>query len=141
MNGDYYDLLRNKNIEIKNINKRYIVRRDIIKLMSIIIKKIGFYIYINNNNNTKNNFTSFHSFIYDIMSYIFNCIQREETDYLYNEIYNLIIMIQDDYFQSLNLSKYANIRNIKDISKIIEKDNNFEFFLNFMIFLTKSLNK
>ena len=39
MNGDYYDLLRNKNIEIKNMNKRYIVRRDIIKIMSIIIKK------------------------------------------------------------------------------------------------------
>ena len=63
------------------------------------------------------------------MSYTFNCIQREETDYLYNETYNLIIMIQNDYFQSLNLSKYANIRNIKDISKIIEIDNIVDLWL------------
>jgi len=136
INGDNYGLLRKKNIEIKKMNKKYIVRRDLIKLMSIIIKKIGFYTY-NNNNNPNNNFILFHNFIYDIMNYTFNCIQAEETDYLYSEIYNLMILIQDNYSQSINLSKYNNINCIQEISKIIENDNNYVLFCKFYDFFNK----
>lgn len=137
MNGDNYGLLRKKNIEIKKKNKKYIVRRDLIKLMSIIIKRIGFYTYNNNNKTSNNNFILFHNFIYEIMSYTFNCIQTEETDYLYSEIYNLMILIQDDYTQSINLPKYNNINDIHEISKIIENDNNFALFCKFYDFFNK----
>ena len=137
INGDNYGLLRKKNIQIKNMNKTFIVRRDLIKLMSIIIKKIGFYTYNNNNKSVNTNFILFHDFIYDIMSYTFTSIQAEETDYLYTEIYNLMILIQDNYSQSINLSKYSNINYIQEISKIIENDNNFVLFCKFYDFFNK----
>ena len=55
--GDY-GILNKKNKEIKFKNKIYIARRNLIKLINIIIKKIGFYTYNNENNN--NNFLTFH---------------------------------------------------------------------------------
>ena len=71
------------------------------------------------------------------MNYTFNCIQAEETDYLYSEIYNLMILIQDNYSQSINLSKYSNINCIQEISKNIENDNNFVLYCKFYDFFNK----
>ena len=130
-------LLSQKNIEAKNKNKIYIVRRDLIKLITIIIKKIGFYTYNNGNINSNNNFILFHNFIYQIMNYSLNCNLTEETDYLYNEIYNLLILIQDDYAESISLSSYKDINNIKNLCGKIENDSNFIFFSKFFDFFNK----
>ena len=143
LNGDNnnYSLIQKKNIDIKNKNKIYIVRRDLIKLMIIIIKKIGFYTYNNDNKNINNNFELFHNFIFQTMNYTFNCNQVEETDYLYSEIYNLMILIQDNYSQSISLTSYKNINDIKNICQLIESDKNFVFFTKFYEFFNKILEQ
>ena len=140
LNGvnDNYSLIHKKNIEIKNKNKIYIVRRDLIKLMIIIIKKLGFYSYNKDNKNIKNNFELFHNFIFQIMQYSFNCNKTEETDYLYCEIYNLLILIQDNYYESISLLSYNDIKNI---CSIIENDTNFLYFSKFFEFFNTILEK
>ena len=128
-NKNSFTLLTEKNIETKNKNKIYIARRNLVKLLNIIIKKIGFYTY-NSENKTKNdnNFILFHNFIYQIINYSLNCKQSEETDYLYCEIYNLIILIQDNYAKSISLSTYNEITSLKNLLSIIECDDNFLLF-------------
>ena len=138
-----YGLLNKKNKEIKIKNKIYIVRRNLIKLINIIIKKIGFYTYNNEqqtysfNNNNKNNFEIFHEFIYQIINYTLNQSSTEEKDYLFSEIYNLIILIQDDFAESISLSKYKNINEIKNIDLNIQNNENFKYFIKFFDFFNK----
>ena len=133
-----YGLLNKKNKEIKIKNKIYIVRRNLIKLINIIIKKIGFYTYYNeqninsfHNNNNKNNFEIFHEFIYQIINYTLNQSSTEEKDYLLSEIYNLIILIQDDFAVSISLSKFKDINEIKSNNLNLEKNRNFNHFIKF----------
>ena len=135
-----YGLLNKKNKEIKIKNKIYIVRRNLIKLINIIIKKIGFYTYNNEqqiNSFNNNNFQIFHEFIYQIINYTLNQSSTEEKDYLLSEIYNLIILIQDDFAQSISLSKYKDINEIKGINLNLEKNQNFKFFIKFFDFFNK----
>ena len=134
-------LLSRKNIEAKDKNKIFIVRRDLIKLIIIIIKKIGFYTYNNENKILNNNFILFHNFIYQIMNYSINCNESEETDYLYNEIYNLLILIQDDYALSISLSSYKDLNNIKNLCEKIQNDSNFILFSKFFDFFNKILEQ
>ena len=145
VNEKNVSFLTRKNIDTKNKNKIYIVRRNLVKLMNIIIKKIGFYTY-NNEDNSKNNsnFILFHNFIYKIINYALTCKQSEETDYLYRDIYALIILIQDNYAKSISLSLYNDINSMKNLLTIIEDDNNFvlfsQFFDFFNIILEQSSN-
>ena len=132
--NDNYGLLTKKNIDIKNKNKIYIVRRDLVKLINIIIKKLGFYTYNNLNKNTNNNFILFHNFIYKIMNYSFKYCQNEEAEYLYNEIYNLMILIQDNFSESISLLSYNDINNLKNICLTIDNDNNYVLFCKFFDF-------
>ena len=141
-----YGLLNKKNKEIKIKNKIYIARRNLIKLINIIITKIGFYTYNNesliqmislNNNNCNNNFSIFHEFIYQIIKYIFNESSSEEKDYLLPEIYNLIILIQDDFAESISLSSFKNINELKNINLNIEYNQNFKYFFKFFDFFNK----
>ena len=135
LNENNVSFLTRKNIDIKNKNKIYIVRRNLVKLMNIIIKKIGFYTY-NNESNSKNNsnFLLFHNFIYKIINYSLICKRSEETDYLYREIYNLIILIQDNYAKSISLYSYNDINSMKNLLNIIDNDNNFMLFSKFFDF-------
>ena len=135
-----YGLLNIKNKEIKMKNKIFIVRRNLVKLINIIIKKIGFYTFnkdINMNSLNNNNFAIFHEFIYQIINYSLNQTSSEEKDYLYPEIYNLIILIQDNFAESISLSTYKDIKEIKDNCLNIEKNQNFKYFLKFFDFFNK----
>ena len=132
--GDY-GILNKKNKEIKFKNKIYIARRNLIKLINIIIKKIGFYTYNNENNN--NNFLTFHEFIYQIINYTFTQSSSEEKDFLYPEIYNLLIIIQDNFAESISLSSYKNINDMKNINTKISNNPNFKFFFKFFDFFNK----
>ena len=132
--GDY-GILNKKNREIKFKNKIYIARRNLIKLINIIIKKIGFYTYNNENNN--NNFLTFHEFIYQIINYTFTQSSSEEKDFLYPEIYNLLIIIQDNFAESISLSSYKNINDMKNINTKISNNPNFKFFFKFFDFFNK----
>ena len=138
---NYFIQLSQKNTETKNKNKIYMVRRDLIKLMNIIITKIGFYTYNKKNKEENNNFLLFHNFIYQIINYSLNCNQSEEIDYLYCEIYNLMILIQDNYAESISLSSYNDINNIKNLCIIISNDNNFLLFSKFFEFFNKILEQ
>jgi hypothetical protein len=138
---DNYGLLNKKNLENKIKNNTYIVRRDLVKLINIIIKKIGFYSYYKENKgniNNNNNFNIFHEFIYQIINYSLNQSSSEEKDYLYPEIYNLLILIQDNFFESISLSSINNISEINN-SILSSKDNNniFKLFFKFFDFFNK----
>ena len=141
-----YGKKKKKNKEIKIKNKIYIARRNLIKLINIIITKIGFYTYNNeslikmislNNNNCNNNFSIFHEFIYQIIKYIFNESSSEEKDYLLPEIYNLIILIQDNFAESISLSSIKSINELKNINLNIEYNQNFKYFFKFFDFFNK----
>ncbi len=134
-------ILAKKNIDTKNKNKIYTVRRNLIKLMIIIIKKIGFYTYNNEIKTLNNNFILFHNFIYQIINYSLNCKQNEEVDYLFTEIYNLIILIQDNYAKSISLSSYNDINSKNNLLSIVDKDKNFLLFLKFFDFFNKILEQ
>ena len=129
--------LQQKNIDIKNKNKIYIVRRDLIRLINIIIKKIGFYTYYDEK--LDNNFIIFHNFIYQIINYAFNSSTNEEKDYLYGEIYKLIILIQDNYCQSISLSSYKDINNIINSITQFEEGKNYILFSKFFDFFNTIL--
>ena len=134
--------MNKKNKEIKIKNKIYIARRNLIKLINIIIKKIGFYTYNNENkitslNNNNNNFSTFHEFIYQIINYTLNQSSSEEKDYLYNEIYNLLIIIQDNFAENISLSTFKNINDIKNISTQISNNPNFKYFFKFFGFFNQ----
>ena len=131
-----YGLLNKKNKEIKIKNKIYIVRRNLVKLINIIIKKIGFYTY-NKENISNNNFSIFHEFIYQIINYTLNESTTEEKDYLYPEIYTLLILIQDNFAESISLSYYKDINDIKNINKEIEVNPNYKYFCKFFDFFNK----
>ena len=135
-----YGLLNRKNKEIKIKNKIFIVRRNLVKLINIIIKKIGFYTFNNENNLNSlnnNNFAIFHEFIYQIINYSLNQTSSEEKDYLYPEIYNLIILIQDNIAESISLSAYKDIKELKNNNLNIEKNQNFKHFFKFFDFFNK----
>ena len=139
--GDY-GILNKKNKEIKFKNKIYIARRNLIKLINIIIKKIGFYTYndenkISSSNNNNNNFSTFHEFINQIINYTLNQSSSEEKDFLYPEIYNLLIIIQDNFAESISLSSYKNINDMKNINTKISNNPNFKFFFKFFDFFNK----
>ena len=139
--GDY-GILNKKNKEIKFKNKIYIARRNLIKLINIIIKKIGFYTYNDENkiissNNNNNNFSTFHEFIYQIINYTLNQNSSEEKDFLYPEIYNLLIIIQDNFAESISLSSYKSINDIKNINTKISNNSNFKYFFKFFDFFNK----
>ena len=136
-----YGLLNIKNLENKIKNNKYIVRRDLVKLINIIIKKIGLYSYYKENidsmNKLKNNFTIFHEFIYQIMNYTFNQIPSEEKDYLYPEIYNLLILIQDNFAGSISLSSINDISKIRNIIFSSENNEIFKLFYKFFDFFNQ----
>ena len=139
--GDY-GILNKKNKEIKIKNKIYIARRNLVKLINIIIKKIGFYTYNDENkiissNNNNNNFSTFHEFIYQIINYTLNQNSSEEKDFLYPEIYNLLIIIQDNFAESISLSSYKSINDIKNINTKISNNSNFKYFFKFFDFFNK----
>ena len=135
-----YGLLNKKNKDIKIKNKIYIVRRDLVKLINIIIKKIGFYTYNNENkinSLNNNNFAVFHEFIYQIINYTLNQSSSEEKDYLYPEIFNLLILIQDNFSESISLSTYKNINDIRNINLDIQKNQNYIYFCKFYDFFNQ----
>ena len=136
-----YGILNKKNKEIKIKNKIYIARRNLIKLINIIIKKMGFYTYNNESKitslNNNNNFSTFHEFIYQIINYTLNQSSSEEKDYLYNEIYNLLIIIQDNFAENISLSAFKNINDIKNISAKISNNPNFKYFFKFFDFFNQ----
>ena len=138
--GDY-GILNKKNKEIKIKNKIYIARRNLVKLINIIIKKIGFYTYNDENKisslNNNNNFSNFHEFIYQIINYTLNQSSSEEKDFLYPEIYNLLIIIQDNFAESISLSSYKSINGIKCINTKISNNPNFKYFFIFFDFFNK----
>ena len=138
--GDY-GILNKKNKEIKIKNKIYIARRNLVKLINIIIKKIGFYTYNDENKisslNNNNNFSTFHEFIYQIINYTLNQSSSEEKDFLYPEIYNLLIIIQDNFAESISLSSYKSINDIKCINTKISNNPNFKYFFIFFDFFNK----
>ncbi len=138
--GDY-GILNKKNKEIKIKNKIYIARRNLVKLINIIIKKIGFYTYNDENKisslNNNNNFSTFHEFIYQIINYTLNQSSSEEKDFLYPEIYNLLIIIQDNFAESISLSSYKSINDIKCINTKISNNPNFKNFFIFFDFFNK----
>ena len=138
--GDY-GILNKKNKEIKIKNKIYIARRNLVKLINIIIKKIGFYTYNDENKisslNNNNNFSTFYEFIYQIINYTLNQSSSEEKDFLYPEIYNLLIIIQDNFAESISLSSYKSINDIKNINTKISNNSNFKYFFKFFDFFNK----
>ena len=138
--GDY-GILNKKNKEIKIKNKIYIARRNLVKLINIIIKKIGFYTYNDENKisslNNNNNFSTFHEFIYQIINYTLDQSSLEEKDFLYPEIYNLLIIIQDNFAESISLSSYKSINDIKNINTKISNNSNFKYFFKFFDFFNK----
>ena len=134
-----YGLLNKKNKEIKIKNKIYIVRRNLVKLINIIIEKIGFYNFNEEKtiNKTDTNFATFHEFICQIINYSLNQCSSEEKDYLYPEIYNLIFLIQDNFAESISLSYYKDINDVKKFYSRDDENPNSKYFLKLFYFFNK----
>ena len=134
-----YGLLNKKNKEIKIKNKIYIVRRNLVKLINIIIEKIGFYNFNEEKtiNKTDTNFATFHEFICQIINYSLNQCSSEEKDYLYPEIFNLILLIQDNFAEGISLSYYKDINDVKKFNSGDDENPNSKYFLKLFYFFNK----
>jgi hypothetical protein len=75
------------------------------------------------------------------LNYTFNFSQNEEADYLYAEIYNLIILIQDNFADYISLSSSQDINTLQNLCLLLDKDKNFELFCKFYEFFNKILEQ
>ena len=91
------------------MNKISLIRSNLIKLITIFVKKIGLFITFDNNENNNTNTNIFYSnyfnFIYQIVGYSLS-INSPECEFICKDAFNLIIFIQDDFFDNTSLSKY-----------------------------------
>ena len=100
---------KNYNKENKVYNEIAIVRQNLIKLISLFVKKIGIFVNFNNNNNINN---EYFNFIYNLIGYSIN-IKSSESSFLINEGFNLIFIIIDEFFDSSSLSTVQSFSNLK----------------------------
>ena len=128
----------------KLCNEIAIVRQNLIKLTSIFVKRVGFFIKFdnhpnpsipnitntNNNNITNNSSASvvnetYFKFIYNIVGYSIS-VQSQEASLLLSEGFRLILLIQDEFMESSALSTGVKINELKNP---LENSSYFPYFL------------
>lgn len=109
----------------KNKNKIYIIRNNLLKLLNILIKKLGLF---SNKNLSHDDYNELIAFIKEIIFYLISLKQgqTEEIDFIYGEFFNLIILLQNDYAKTLQLDFYDNVNSL--INNIDQKS---QYFLDF----------
>lgn len=115
-----------------NQNSISVVRQNLIKLISIFVKKIGIFITFNNqlgNNTLSQNCNSivdlnYFQFIYNIIGYSIS-VKSKESNFLVQEALKLILLIQDEFYKlnCINKNLSPQITNKPD-----------EFFLYFQFY-------
>ena len=110
-----YEQNKNYKKEIKVINKISLIRSNLIKLISIFVKKIGLFVTFDNNenNNIKFFYSNYFNFIYQIVGYSLS-INSPECEFLCKDAFNLIIFIQDDFFDNTSLSIISDINELSN---------------------------
>ena len=104
-----YELNKNYLQDKKIRNKISLIRSNLLKLIGLFVKKIGLFISYDNNNNQNQNFIgNYFNFIYQIIGYALS-INLQECEFLCKDAFNLIIFIQDDFFDNTSLSIISNI--------------------------------
>ena len=109
----------NINNNYNNGNKLILIRSNLIKLIELFVKKIGFFIsyddtennIINNNIINQNFYDNYFNFIYQMLGYSID-VKIPYCDYLCKSALNLIIFIQDDFFNNSSLALYSNINDL-----------------------------
>ena len=127
----------------KLCNEIAIVRQNLIKLTSIFVKRVGFFIKFDNHSNpsipnitnTNNNITNnsstsvvnetYFKFIYNIVGYSIS-VQSQEASLLLSEGFRLILLIQDEFMESSALSTGVKINELKNP---LENSSYFPYFL------------
>ena len=96
-----------------NGNKLMLIRNNLIKLIELFVKKVGFFIsFENNGNNSNTNFyENYFTFIYQMIGYSIN-IKSINSDYLCKTALNLIIFIQDDFIENSSLTMISDINDL-----------------------------
>ena len=124
----------NINNNYNNGNKLILIRSNLIKLIEFFVKKAGFFISYDNNNNDNNinnniinpNFyENYFNFIYQMLGYSID-VKIPYCDYLCKSALNLIIFIQDDFFNNSSLSLLSNINELHNAL-------NASFYFNYFI--------
>ena len=109
------------NNNYNNGNKLILIRSNLIKLIELFVKKIGFFISyeddntnqnnINNNITNQNFYPNYFNFIYQMLGYSID-VKVPYCDYLCKSAFNLIIYIQDDFFNNSSLSLLSSINEL-----------------------------
>ena len=122
------------NNNYNNSNKLLLIRSNLIKLIELFIKKVGFFISYNEKDNNANDNTNvikqnfyetYFNFIYQMIGYSIN-VKIPYCDYLCKSALNLIIFIQDDFVDNSSLSL---ISNINDLHNPLNSSFYFNYFI------------
>ena len=123
------NIWQNNSIELNqnnnNSNKLILVKSNLIKLIELFVKKIGFFITIDNIendyninenniiNNNKNFYENYFNFVYQIIGFSIN-VNSPSNEFLCKDSLNLMIYIQDYFFNNSSLSMISNINELKN---------------------------
>ena len=84
-----------------------LIRSNLIRLIGLFVKKVG--LFISDENNSNNTFyENYFNFIYQIIGYSLS-INSSESEFLCKDAFNLILFIQDDFFDNTSLSIINNL--------------------------------
>ena len=103
-----------------------LIRSNLLKLIGLFVKKVGFFIsYESTEVKDKNFYENYFNFIYQIIGYSLS-INSAQSEFLCKEAFNLILFIQDDFFENTGLSI---ISNISELNNPIESFCYFPYFI------------
>ena len=103
------------NNNYNNSNKLMLIKGNLIKLIELFVKKFGFFITYEDDKNIVNKdfYENYFNFIYQMIGYSIN-VKSQLNDYLCKSALNLIIFIQDDFFENSSLSIISNINELNN---------------------------
>ena len=96
------------NQNYSNANKLILIRSNLIKLIELFVKKVGFFIAFDEN---KNFYENYFNFLFQIIGYSIN-VNSKSSEFLCKSALNLMIFIQDDFIQNSSLSIISDINSL-----------------------------
>ena len=115
-----------ENNRAASTTKISLIRSNLMKLIGLFVKKVGLFIsYENSEDKNKNFYENYFNFIYQIIGYSLS-INTSEGEFLCKDAFNLILFIQDDFFNNTSLSI---INNISELHNPITSFCYFPFFV------------